>query len=183
MKKDPDAKGPYRPGIGGAAVAMTGGYKGRMIDVHPDGREIHPNEMRAGGAGVVVEPVKPKRPRGLNVIRVAKIDPAKNIAAIIPIPATMKGIKRLLKTSHISMTLVTNIGMVPTNAICGHDVREGKIWRVRGSLPFRGPAILIGFVEGRPSDFQGDMAWLKRMIEFDPEGVDKATNDPRVKPD
>jgi hypothetical protein len=112
-----------------------------------------------------------KRPRGLNIMRVAKIDPAKRRAAILPIKTDMRTIRKMVGR-HVGEQLVTSI-----------DNLQVPIWRVRGSLPVRGAAVLYGFAGYGPSDFPGSIDWLKRMIEFEPEGVERAINDKREEGD
>jgi hypothetical protein len=122
-----------------------------------------------------------KRPRGLKVMRVAKIDPDKGIAAIIPIQTDMRSVRRVIGAKHVNAELtLTSIDGLDIRLCCACVQSDARIWRVRGSLPVRGRAILYGFAGYGPSDFPGDAAWLKRMIEFDPP-VERAINDPREK--
>lgn len=130
---------------------------------------------------MIAEPAPQKRPRGWQKIRVAKIDPDKGIRAIITVKADMKEVRKLVG-KHIGEQLVTEIGGIHVRVAC-ETVGKGKIWRVRGSLPIRGRALLYGFAGYGPADFPGDTAWLKRMIQFEPAGVDRAINDPREEAD
>jgi hypothetical protein len=122
-----------------------------------------------------------KRPRGTDIIRIAKIDPEKRRAAILPISANMRVVRQMVG-KHVGEQLVTSIDDLHVR-VCCETIGKGKIWRVRGSLPVRGRAILYGFAGFGPSDFPGSSDWLKRMIEFEPEGVDRAINDERDAPD
>jgi hypothetical protein len=133
-------------------------------------------------SGSSIAPEAPrKRPRGLNIMRVAKIDPDKGIAAIIPIPTDMRSVRRVIGAKHVNAELtLTSIDGLDIRLCCACVQSDTKVWRVRGSLPVRGRAILYGFAGYGPSDFPGDAAWLKRMIEFDPL-VERAINDPKAK--
>lgn len=148
--------------VGGAAIALAGGYK----------------TPKPAPAPSIAPPEPPKRPRGADVILVAKIDPAKRIRAIIPIKADMRVVRRLAGSKHVGEHLVSSIDGLHVKVCCA-TIGEGKIWRVRGSLPIRGQAILYGSAGFGPSNFPGDKAWLERMIDFDPEGATMAINDKR----
>jgi hypothetical protein len=153
-------------GFGGATVALEGGYR--------PGPPAPPTPL--------VAPAPTKRPRGTNVMRVAKIDPEKRIAAIVPIRADMRSIRRMVGSQHVGEQLATSFKGHNIMVCCAQVVSEGKVWRIRGGLPFRGRAILYGYPEHGPADFPADAAWLKNMIQFDPEGIERAFNDPRPLP-
>lgn len=152
-----------KPLIGGAATALAGGYR----------------EPRPQPAHSPLAPATTKRPRGTDVIRIAKIDPEKGIVAIIPIKADMRSVRRAVGSKHVGEQLVSSIDGLQVFVCCNNRLAEGKIWRVRGSLPVRGRAILYGQAGFGPTDFPGDKVWLERMIDLDPEGATRAINDPR----
>lgn len=162
-------KGPgrtHRPPPGGAAVALDGGYK---------------EPQRGAAAPSIAPPAPTKRPRGSGIIRIAKIDPEKGIRAIIPVKADMRTVRKLVGSKHVGEQLVSSIAGLHVRVCCA-TIGEGRIWRVRGSLPIRGRAILYGWAGFGPSDFPGTIEWLKRMIDFDPEGATMAINDKREEP-
>ena len=118
-------------------------------------------------------PAPTKRPRGTNLIRVAKIDPENRRAAVVVIPASMRTVRQMVG-KKVGEQLLTSVDGIHVRVAC-ETIGTGKVWRVRGSLPIRGKAILYGFAGYGPSDFPADNAWLKRMIEFDVE-VDRVVN-------
>lgn len=121
----------------------------------------------------------PPPPRKVNVMRVARVDPLTRTAVIIPIQTNMRTIRRVVGAEHVGVQLVTTLENVQIHVCCCNSVAEGPIWRVRGSLPIRGRGILYANIGAGPADFPSTNDWLKRMIEFEPEGVTRAINDPR----
>lgn len=153
-------------GIGGAAIALAGGVK------MPPARPV---------PSPIVGPEPTKRPRGHHIMLIAKIDPEKRRCGLIPIRTDMRTVHRLVGPK-VAEQLLTSVEGGLEIRVCCECFGSGKIWRIRGSIPIRGKAILYGFAGFGPADLPVGPKWLERMIEWEPD-VPRAANDKREEPD
>lgn len=133
--------------------------------------------------GILIDPPKPLKVRGVNRIRIARINPYMKARAIIFIDANMRAVRKAVGSKHVGLQAIGSIGGIPIHVCCDNSLSAGPIWRVKDSLPVRGSGIILANMGYGPADFPGDSAWLEANIEWEPEGVEKAINDPLVPSD